>query len=319
MRFVVIGAGCVGTVLGVSLEHGKHEVLYLLRKGRKEGFRDLQLVDVHHGVVRRRDAPLCAEEGARLPPFEWALLCVRGDQLDEAIATLGAHVRPDARVGVATARLDELARVRAAHPGGPVFSIAPTFMAWSEEPRVVRLLKPPLLRTLISGEGDRAADESARELAGVLDGLGLPVSAVASARGAQLPVVAAGSMLLAGWELSRWDARAFASDAELRQLTAAAMREAGAVVRAELSAMASPLALLLAMTPAPALGVLLRGLPQLTRGDASAMWTVHGPKIAAQTRAVLDEVAARAAAAGLSAPSVTTLRARLEAASAARG
>ena len=308
MRFVVIGVGAVGSVLGVSLEHGKHDVLYLLRKGRKAAFRDLQLVDASRGEVRRRDAPLSAEEGAKLPPFEWALLCVRGDQLDEGIATLKAHMLPTARVGVASASLNELERVRAAHPDGPVFSITPTFSAWIDEPRVVRWFTPPLLRTLLSGEGDPAAQVAAKELAAALVVVGVPAQAVTSARKAALPMVAAGSALLGGWELAGWDARALGGDVALRSLTAGAIHEAARVVRAEVD---GPVAFLLATAPAAAIGLLLRGLPQLTRGNVATMWSHHGPKIAAQTRVVLDDVLARAAAKGEPAERLRALRDRL--------
>ena len=34
MRIVILSAGAVGVVLGVSLEHMKHEVIYLVRRGR---------------------------------------------------------------------------------------------------------------------------------------------------------------------------------------------------------------------------------------------------------------------------------------------
>src|SRR5262249_27479090 len=126
MRVTIVGAGAVGAVLGISLEHQKHEVMYLLRKGRKRDFRSLMLIDAQSGAVRRRDAPMALEVGSRLPPFEWALLCVRGDQLEEGARTVAAHCRPDAMVGVATAAVDALARVRAIHDG-PVFSIVPLF------------------------------------------------------------------------------------------------------------------------------------------------------------------------------------------------
>src|SRR5689334_9169283 len=143
MRIVIIGAGAVGVSLGVSLEHMKHEVIYLVRKGRKKQLRRLTLVNAVTQQARKRDAPQVAELGDALPPFEWALLCGRGDQIDEGIETLAAHVGPHTKIGVAAASLDQLAKVRAARAElmagaspGTVFSVTPAIAAWSEEENV---------------------------------------------------------------------------------------------------------------------------------------------------------------------------------------
>src|SRR5438045_3462302 len=64
MRIVILGAGAVGATLGLSLEHQKHEVLYLLRPGRKKQFDRIVLTDAASGETRRRDAPLAADAAA---------------------------------------------------------------------------------------------------------------------------------------------------------------------------------------------------------------------------------------------------------------
>lgn len=307
MRIVIVGAGAVGAVVGVQLEHQKHEVIYLVRRGRKRELHELQLVSAKTGEVRRRDAPQVAELGDRLPPFEWALLAVRGDQLDEVIEVLRQHVRPDAKVAVASGRLDAVERVRAAH-AGPVCNLMPTYSAWSEAPRVWRWFPAPLLKSMVSGEGDAAAQEAAVELAAALDAAGVPARAVASSRPYE-PAMAAGVALLGGLELAGWDMEALARDGALRRETARAMREA-----AQAAGKASPglPSWLLRHAPTGALSLVPRALPLLADEQVRSMWQHHGPKIAAQTRGVLDDLLARAGNRDL--PHLRALRRRLDSA-----
>ena len=89
-------------------------------------------------------------------------------------------------------------------------------------------------------------------------------------------MLAAGSVVLGGWELAGWDAQRLADDAALRGLVAGAVREAARVVRADAQ---GPLAFMLSLAPAPAIGLALRALPQVTRGQLAAMSSHHGPKI----------------------------------------
>lgn len=289
MRLIIIGAGAVGAVLGVNLEHTKNEIMYLVRKGKKKGLGQLMLVDAATGTTRCRERPPAVEEGDNVPPFEWALLCVRGDQIAEALETLQRHARPDAKVGLAVATLCDMADLRASWPGGPVFTILPTFSAWSEEPNVWKFFHPPLLKTIVSGEGDPAADAAATEFAAALNAAKIPALALPQARRKLATIMAPGLVLLAGWELSGWDIKALASDGGLRKLTAAAMSEAARAMGPEAEGPAK----LLAYAPAFAVELFLRSAPLLAPENVSAMWRVHGPKVRAQTRDLLDELLAR--------------------------
>ena len=289
MRFIIVGAGAVGVTLGLSLEHQKHDVTYLVRPGRKAALNRFLLVDARSGTSRKRDRPSVAELGNTLQPFEWVILATRGDQLDEAIATLKAHAKPTATVVLAAAALDALPTLRAAWTG-PVVQMYPTFSAWSEEPNVWRWFQPPLLKSLLSGEGDDKAQKAAVELAAELDKAGLPSRAVASLQKTVAPLLAPGVALLAGWELAAWDVERLGKDGLLRDLTAGAMHEAAVAVGAE----AEGVSRFLSFIPAGALSIALRALPRLAGKDVRAMWSHHGPKIAAQTRAILDEVMQKA-------------------------
>src|SRR5438309_1872400 len=72
MRIVILGAGAVGAVLGLSLEQQKHEVLYLVRPGRKSRLDRMVLTDAASGATRRRDAPMAFELGREPPALEAA-------------------------------------------------------------------------------------------------------------------------------------------------------------------------------------------------------------------------------------------------------
>jgi hypothetical protein len=150
------------------------------------------------------------------------------------------------------------------------------------------------VKTLLSGEGDARADAAAAELAGVLDAAGVPARAVGSLRKSVVPMLAPGMVLMAGWELCGWDAERLARDGEVRGLTAAAMGEAAALVRGEVEGAARWVMHL----PASAMGLLLRALPRLSNETVRRMWRYHGPKLRRQTREMLDELIARAGAAG---------------------
>lgn len=284
MRLAIVGGGAVGVTLGVHLEHGKHEVAYLVRPGRRAQMARLMLVHAASGATKVRERPTVFELGEELPPFEHALLCVRGDQLVEAAAAARAHLpREVALVSCAAARPEAIAQLRVEHPG-PVVELMPFFSAWSEEPGVWRWFLPPLVKTMVSGEGEARADKLAGELAAALEAVSLPARAVPSIQKRAALPSAAGAALLAGWELAGWDLQALARDKPLRTLTARAMAEAARASGGEVEGAGR----LLKLAPAGALSLLLAAAPRLVPANARAMWRHHGPKIRAQTRVILD-------------------------------
>ena len=306
MRIVILGAGAVGVVMGVALEHMKHEVIYLVRPGRRRQLQQLLLIHAATGETRCRERPQVAELGDDLPPFEWFLIATRGDQLQGAMEALHAHGKPGAALGVAAVSTIDLAEVRASWPNAPVFTVTPAFCAWSEEPGSWRWFQPPLVKTITSGEGDPESDKAAAEFAGALLAAGIPARAVPSAKRMLASLLAPGSALLAGWELAGWDALALARDGSLRKLTAQAIGEAARAVRdddADLSLR------LLTLVPAAALDLLLRALPVAATANLREMWKHHGPKIRGQTREILDRAIERSRSDEL--PRLRELRARL--------
>jgi ketopantoate reductase len=284
MRALMVGAGAVGVVLTRALERTKgNDVTYLVRKGRRAGLVRTRLVDARSGELTVRERPAVVEEGQPLPAVDTVILAVRGDQLDAAIA-VAEGLPPSVRVATVTPGFDDLTTLRARLPGRATARIAPVFASWAEGD-AWKLWQPPLAKTTVAwGEGGTDADRAfAEELAAAFTAGGLPSKA--DAQGTPASAIAAGTPLLAAYELAGWDFDALARDRELRDLAARASKEA-------LRAYAAGL-LGRAIAAAAPVGLAMRATTAIP-SEMKAMWRAHGPKIAGQTREMLDAVIARA-------------------------
>jgi ketopantoate reductase len=306
MRILMVGAGAVGTVLTRHLENKTNELTYYVRAGRKAKLARTKILDARSEGIFVRERPAAVEPGDKLPIVDTAILAVRADQLDEAL-DLVARLIGDVRIVTASAGLDDLERIRHRFPHRPAVQILPLFMAYPDGD-AIRFWNPPLARTLITDEHDEAARPLAEELAAALTAGGLPARALRSFGGAREAVFALGMPLLAGFELAGWDLGALAGDGELRSLASRGMREGVS------SLVKNPLARrLVALAPAPLFAAALRAAPAMLPRGAKEMWRVHGPKIAGQTRQLLDLLIARAAAAAAPVDGLRELRRRLDA------
>jgi ketopantoate reductase len=304
MRVLIVGAGAVGRVLGRSLEASKtNEVTYYVRAGRKAALAQLKLLDGKTGELHVRERPAAVEPSDPLPHVDTVVLAVRGDQLDEAL-TVVDRLPGDARIASAAATLDGLERLRARFAGRPAVEVVPLFLAYPEGD-VLRWWNPPLARTLVTWERDPGARAFAEELAGALDDGGLPARAVGSIAVAHDALLAAGMPLVASWELAGWNLDGLARDGELRRLAARGLSDAVGALGGGRGVVAASL---LGRAAEPLVAALLRAAPYLIPRDAQQMWRVHGPKIAGQTRALIDRLVAR----GGGARGLVELRRRLD-------
>jgi hypothetical protein len=296
MRALIVGAGSVGVILGHHLEKTKgNEVAYLVRKGRKQT--QIKLLNVKTEELHVRERPTMYEVGARLPAFDTVILAVRADQVDEAAAVL--ETLPSAtRVVSASAGHDDVLKLRARFPGRQVVQVVPLFLAFPEGD-VFRWWTPPVVRSLITWEGDESARAFADELVKPLVDGGLPAMSIRAVGNARECLYAAGLPALASFELAGWDASALGGNSELRNLAATGAKEALRTVGGG--------RWLFAVAPGPLVKLALRAAPLMPR-RSQEMWRIHGPKIAAQTRAQLDGIIARA---GGEAVALTELRRRL--------
>jgi hypothetical protein len=296
MRALIVGAGSVGVILGHFLEKTKgNEIAYLVRQGRKQT--QLKLLNAKTEELHIRERPTMYETGAHLPAFDTVILAVRSDQVDEAASVL--EILPSAtRILSASAGHDDVAKLRARFPGRQVAQLVPLFLAFPEGD-VTRWWTPPVVRSLVTWEGDDAARPFAEEMVKPLVDGGLPAMAVRAVGNARECLYAAGLPALASFELAGWDASALGKSSELRGLAAAGAKEALRTVGGG--------RWMFALAPGPLVKLALRAAPLLPKRSRE-MWKVHGPKIAAQTRAQLDSFIARA---GEQAAALSELRRRL--------
>jgi len=298
----MVGAGAVGVVLTRALERTKgHDVTFLVRKGRRAGLVRTRVIDAKTGELTVRERPAVVEEGQPLPTVDTLILAVRGDQLDAALA-VAEQLPPTVRVATVTPGFDDLATLRARLPGRPTARIVPVFNAWSDGD-ALKLWLPPLAKTTVSyGEGGTDGDRAfAEELATAFTAGGLPAKAT---RDEPPPsAIAAGTPLLAAYELAGWDLDALVRDRELRTLAERASKEAlrtyvGGGLLGRAAAFVTPIGLAIRATNA---------MPSHLKD----MWRAHGPKIAGQTRTMLDAVIARAERDNSPHASLSDLRRRL--------
>jgi hypothetical protein len=296
----ILGTGAVGVFVASWLESAPR---FFARQAAGEC--EWQLVDAARGGVRTLRATVAAstENAAELRHL---LVCVRGDQVDAAMDT-AAKLAPSAALGLAApVSPTQLAALRARHAGRAIYLLVPMFNAWPDGERRYLWLQPPIVKTLFSGEDDAAAVAAARDMADRLRKGGMRTRVVPSAILATATFFAGGLPVLAGWEISGWTARIVVG-AKLRRTTARAMREALTVAREARGLSAT----MIRIMPTVFVALFLAIARLFVNKNLAAMWAHHGPKVAGQTRAMLDTMLTRADSAGVATPSLRELRSSL--------
>lgn len=161
MRSVIIGAGALGRTYGVRLAVAGERVAFVVRPERVAEAAPFT-VELVNGS-RRRDSIAAPERVASVPEdAEVLLVCVRGDQLDDRLATLLAGAPPVPVVSLTPLlprsfeRLDELAghRLSTAQSG---------VVAYENEHGIVRYWVPRVAPTLLDAAGPRATMDALRD------------------------------------------------------------------------------------------------------------------------------------------------------------
>jgi 2-dehydropantoate 2-reductase len=171
MRFVVLGAGAIGGVIGARLHQSGHEVVLIAR-------------GAHLDAIRARG--LCVEsprgaESVRVPiaahPSEIAwrrgdvvLLAVKSQHTAGALDTLAACAPPDCAIACAQNGVENerLALRRFGH----VYGVAVMCPTLHLEPGVVRAYADPVAGILDVGRWPAGVDDRARALAAAFTGAG---------------------------------------------------------------------------------------------------------------------------------------------------
>lgn len=298
MRFIVLGAGAVGAVVGALLAQAGHDVKFWLRAGaaRPAEIRVTRLAGNETSI-----RPECLGPGEPIPESDWVLVCVRGEQLDQALHEVVQHMGAERRVAIAAISLSPLTdRARAAGLLGELFAFHVSFGSYAPSPQPFAFTWFPFAApSMVTPDGVRAQLPAARDLAHTLAAAGLPTQARLSMNTPMRFLVAANSVLALGWDLCDWELTRLARHPELRIETAAAMHES---VRLVLPAR-SPLALL----PRFAFAWFLRVFPLLMSKRGAEVWRRHGPKIRAQTEYIARELLALGKARGAPMAALTRL------------
>ena len=303
MRFVIVGAGAVGAVVGVLLARDGHEVSFWVRPSQRANLRQLSVTRAGGTAVSLDSAALLVP-GDPVPDCDWVLVCVRGEQLDAALREVVLHFGPSRRVAIAAVSLQPVTeQARAAGLSAPAFALHASFGSHADpEHPGCYVWFPFVPPTTVTPDGDRARMREASELARALAHAGVPARAAASMSATMRVMVAVNSVLALGWDLCAWDLTRLARHAELRRLTARAMQETAGIVLPERS--------LLRALPAFAFEWVVRGLALFMGRKGRTVWRHHGPKIRGQSDDITRKLLSQAAAKAQPTPALAELFAR---------
>jgi ketopantoate reductase len=289
MKFIVVGAGAVGAVIGALLQRAGHEVSFWLRPRMRAQLASLSVERLKGERVSI--VPRSLSEGDAVPASDWVLVCVRGEQLDQALRDVVRHLGAERRVAIAAVSLTRVTeQARAAGLLGEVYALHASFGSFAHELASARRQHllfswfPFVLPSTVTPDHERSGMAQARELARTLARAGLPARARLTMNTAMRFLAAMNSVLALGWDLCDWQLERLAKHSELREQTATAMHEA---VR-----LAVPVRSPLLLLPRFLFATFLRAFPWLMSARARQVWLLHGPKIRAQTEHVVRELLA---------------------------
>lgn len=306
MRFLIMGAGAVGCLLGAQLRADGHEVQFWVRPAQRDPHKRLLVQRV--GADAAPFETVFLGPGDVVPDSDWLLVCVRAEQLDSALLEVVAQLGAARDVAISAVSFDNVVtRARRIGLTGRVLAHGISFGVWRHPNDPARLSWFPFVTSsMLSAEGQRESLPAARELARALSRAGLPTRALLSARAFTRFLVAVSAPLIAGWDLCGFVLERLARDPEMRRLTARGIAESTRAFR-----VSGPLTLL-GLLPAWAYAVLLRVLPHVVGRNGREVWLHHGPKIREQTRYTLQLAREHAAERGMEAPALQTLAERFE-------
>ena len=290
MRFLIVGAGAVGALVGAHLAQAGHEVSFWVRPHQRRENARLKIEPATRGQGVppgrfERTARFLAPPDA-LPDCDWVFVCVRGEQLDETLRELAAQLDRHANVVISTVSFDG-ARAHARRHGlqGQVLAHHVSFGVHRDPEDPERLLWFPLATpSIVSAEGVKAQRSAARTLARTLNQAGLHSVSMLTSRNPMLLLNSLSGPFIAAWDLCDFQLERLAQDRELRQLTAKAM------VEAPRNLPFTGWGRLFWLIPAWFWSCVLWLLPRVIGARGREIWLHHGPKIREQTRYCLAHV-----------------------------
>jgi len=276
-RLLVVGAGSVGQLLGCLTSARGHQVSFLVKPQRVLG--KIVIHDLDRAQVHTLERPSTIVASDAIDPPDVVIVSVRGDQIDEALTLTRPYLAAHTSVAVVPPLMhDLLTCVRKSGIEHPAFAMLISFGVWpvGNELHWFRFREGAIL---LSCEGDAAALPAAEAFESMLHDAGLRTHSRIVLPASVQAMMAGKKTLLTGWQLADWDIDRLVADREPGALTTAAIIEAAGVVLAN---------------EADAAGSVLAGMPSLEQRAASmgdnmrAIWRYHGPRIAQQTRMMVD-------------------------------
>ena len=279
MRFLIVGAGAVGALVGAQLARGGHDVRFLVRPDQRRERPRLKIESLASGGTCEIFTQFLAP-GDATPDCDWVFVCVRGEQLDETLQQIAAQLGTGHNLVISTVSFDgALALARRHGLQGRVLAHHVSFGVHRDpEDRERFLWFPFAAPSIVSAEGERASLQAARALARVLDQAGLRSTPMLSARNPMKLMMGLSAPFLAAWDVCDFELERLARDRTLRQLTARAM------VEAPRSLQFTGLGALFRLIPAWFWSCVLRLLPHVIGARGREVWVHHGPKVREQTR-----------------------------------
>lgn len=302
MRVVIVGAGAVGAVVGTLLANAGHEVWFWL--GARPRLARETLSVQRRGGPRVSTAPRWLRAGDVIQASDWVIVCVRGEQLEDALADVRAYFGPERRVAIAAVSLSRVvAQARASGLSGEVYALHVSFGSYLDErdPGLFHWF-PFVTPSTVTPDGARAYLPQARALARALAAAGLPAAARLTMSGTMRFLVAMNSVLALGWDLAGWELAALARNPVLRAQTAAALHES--------LPLALPARSPLRLLPRAGFSLFLRVFPRLMSARGREVWLRHGPKIRAQTEYITRQLIELGETAGNATPRLRELYSR---------
>ena len=279
MRFLIVGAGAVGALVGAQLARAGHDVRFWVRPRERRARARLKIESVATGERFEIFTPFLAP-GDAVPEHDWLFVCVRGEQLDEALQQIAVQLGTGHNLAISTVSFDNVVeRARRHGLQGSVLAHHVSFGVHRDPDDRERFLWFPFAApSIVSAEGDRTSLNAARALARALREAGLRSTPLRSARNPMKLMMGLSAPFLAAWDVCDFELERLARDRELRQLTARAMVEAPRTVQF------TGLGRLFKLIPAWFWSSVLRVLPRVIGAHGRAVWRHHGPKVRAQTR-----------------------------------
>jgi ketopantoate reductase len=285
MRFLIVGAGAVGALVGAQLARAGHDVRFWVRPRERRERARLKIESVANGGSFEILTQFLAQ-GDAVPERDWIFVCVRGEQLDETLEQIAAQLGTAHDLVISTVSFESaLARARRHGLQGRVLAHHVSFGVHRDpEDREHFLWFPFAAPSIVSAEGERASLEQALALARALDKAGLRSTSMLSARNPMKLMMGLSAPFLAAWDVCDFELERLARDRTLRQLTARAM------VEAPRSLQFTAGGALFRLIPAWFWSLVLRLLPHVIGARGREVWVHHGPKVREQTRYCLELV-----------------------------